>query len=328
MAWLIPEIVQLVGIVLLLILVAALIAPFESLGWWAGWDQRWRGPATLEPADPSVYVEEEGGAQWYVVYLSGVGALDPEELTEKEDNFLNLLDACLPGAIIIRDVFPYSVTNNPLTGRRRIATFYKNLVLFVQRTRLTPLLLLVTTRNLFQVAVSADRRYGPIYNFGVAREIAMSLVNHGYHLGDPQPVIVMGLSGGGQIAVGCVPSLKRILRAPVWVVSIGGVLTSDTGIKDVQHVFHLSGSQDHIQYTGAVLYPGRWPIFRASTWNREMARGKMTIIDMGPMKHMGHGDYMSRSARLPNGETHVDKTVAVIADAIRSIRVPTSQAHA
>src|SRR4051794_5586112 len=118
MTSLLPEIYQLVGVVVLLVLIAALLAPFESLGWWAGWDQRWRGPATLEPPDPSVYVEEEGGARYYVVYLSGVGSLDPSKLVEKEENFLNLLDAQLPGAVVIRDVFPYSVTNNALTGRR------------------------------------------------------------------------------------------------------------------------------------------------------------------------------------------------------------------
>ena len=135
-----------------------------------------------------------------------------------------------------------------------------------------------------------------------------------------------GHRGGGQIAVGATPILRGLIRAPVWVVSIGGVLTSDTGITTAEHVWHLSGSGDNIQYIGRRMYPGCWRMFPNSAWNQALRGGKITFIPMGPMKHMGHGDYMSRSAKLPDGESHVHKTVEVIAASVESIPSPVQAA--
>ncbi len=315
MVWLVSEIAQVAIIALVAILIVAMLSPFESLQWWAGWDDRWSGPAEL-PALSVTPVDDQ--ANCYIVYLSGVGSMDPSTLNPKESNFLDLLQERLVGEVLLRDVFPYSVTNNPLTGRRRLGAFWR----WAQRAveRFKNLVWLITTRNLFQVAVSADRRYGPIYSFGIAREITLSLVRHGYRFGSGIPIVIIGLSGGGQIAVGCTPSLARILDARVWVVSIGGVLTDDPGILAVEHVYHLSGSKDAIQHVGARLYPGRWPIFKRSAWNRARAQGIISVIAVGPMKHMGQGDYFSRSARLPDGRSHVEKTVDVVAAAIDQIR--------
>lgn len=322
MEFLVSNLLILLGALLLLTAIAAFVSPLESLGWWAGWDNPRTGPTQLLPSDTRAVRAVRPDALAYLVYLSGVGTMDPTTLTEKEADFLDLLQSRLPGAVICRDVFPYSVTNTPLLGGRPLAPFWRWWRGLVETTRVSTLLTVVTTRNLFQVAVSADSRYGPIYNFGIAREIVLSLVRHGYRLGDPRPVIVMGLSGGGQIAVGSVPSLTTILSAPVWVVSIGGVLTSDAGILAVRRVYHLSGSRDRIQHVGALLYPGRWPILSNSAWNRAQRAGRLTVIPTGPMKHMGHGDYMSRSATLPNGQRFVDRTVDTIVDIVNTLTHP------
>ena len=41
MSWLVAEILHLIAIAIVLFLIAALLAPFESLGWWAGWSRAW-----------------------------------------------------------------------------------------------------------------------------------------------------------------------------------------------------------------------------------------------------------------------------------------------
>jgi hypothetical protein len=111
----------------------------------------------------------------------------------------------------------------------------------------------------------------------------------------------------------------------VWIVSIGSILTDDPGILEVEHLYHLSGSKDHTQHIGKVVYSGCWPIFPLSAVHQAARRGKITVIDVGPMKHMGLGDYMSRSARLPDGRRHVDKTVEVLGEVLQEIRAQAPQ---
>jgi hypothetical protein len=68
-----------------------------------------------------------------------------------------------------------------------------------------------------------------------------------------------------------------------------------------------------------VFYPGLWPIFPRSAPNLARRQGRISVIDVGPMKHMGIGDYMSRSAVLPDGRRYVDKTVDVLVGFVREI---------
>jgi hypothetical protein len=51
---------------------------------------------------------------------------------------------------------------------------------------------LIDWRNLTQVFVSMDPRYGPIYNKGVADKLAAGLVRHGYPVGSRAPVTLIG----------------------------------------------------------------------------------------------------------------------------------------
>ena len=53
-----------------------------------------------------------------------------------------------------------------------------------------------------QLFVCADRRYGPTYNIGTAREIMRCLQRNGYQIGSGVPVTLIGWSGGAQIAIG------------------------------------------------------------------------------------------------------------------------------
>jgi hypothetical protein len=323
------DILALIGVAFVLLLFAAAASSLESLLWWAGWDKT--AAAYPTPAFPEPQSLQGWGApsdaepDSYVVYLSGAGTMDPARMDEKESRFVGDLRARLPGSAFVLDVFPYSPTNRPLTDERWLRRMW-NYVLRarrVDRRRRSTLQRLgihaAQFRNVLQVAVSADRRYGPVYSYGVARAIAASLLRHGYPIGSRRPVILMVLSGAGQISVGCTPLLRRMLGRPVWIVSIGSILADDPGILEVEHLYHLSGSRDRTQHIGKLFYPGLWPIFRHSAPNLARKQSKISVIDMGPMKHMGIGDYMSRSVVLPDGQRHVDKTVGVLARLVLEI---------
>ncbi len=317
MDWIITKLVDVGTIALLLFLIVALFAPFESLGWWAGWSKRWPDPLSLPDLPP---LRPQGNEpSCYLVFLSGVGITDADRLIPKEQHFLDLLSLRLPDAVLLHNVFPYSAVNNPLTGARPLRWFWRWVGQAMRRPETKGFFYIVALRNMLQVAVSADQRYGPLFNFGVARAILLRLLERGYRPGSTVPIVLIGLSGSGQVAVGSGAALHRLLDVPIWVISIGGVLTSDPSILEVEHVYHLAGSQDYTQYLGMRLYPGCWPLLRGSAWNRAMARGKRTIIPVGPMKHMRHGDYFSRSATMPDGRSNVEHTVAVIGDVVTAI---------
>ncbi len=309
---LLPPLFCLIILAFFLLVTMALISPFEALSWWAGWTKR-----DLQPVEP-IEVPDVAADQvdLYIVYLTAIGGISAD-ISVRERRFLVHLEKALPGnTVIISDVFPFSVNNNPLNGERTLAWLWQR----IHNTRLggrgSGLAALIFIRNLFQVAVSSDPRYGPIYNVGVARELARSLIHHGYPPGSGIPIVVMGWSGGGQIAVGVVPYLSQALQAPVFVVSIGGVMSADPGISDVKHLYHLQGSRDSFPRIGQILYPGRWPFMRHSAWYRAQEEGKISTIDPGPMRHTGRGDYFDRRSMLPSGQNHLERTVKVIVDVL------------
>jgi len=305
-----------------LFLIACMAAALEPLLWWAGWSRR--SAVVLLHLDAPVAADSpEPDVDSYIVYLSGAGTMDPTMMEEKERQFIELLHSRLLRSVLITDVFPYSATNNPQLGERRLARLWRY-AWRARNTRRRSFFQWLSVhaqqlRNSLQVAVSGDRRYGPILSYGVSQVIVAGLLRHGYRFGSDKPVILTALSGSGQISVGCVPILKRLLRRPIWIASIGGILTDDPGILETEHVYHLSGSLDNTQHMPRFFFPGVWPIFTQSAINRARRQGKITVFDVGPMKHMRQGDYMSRSATLPNGQRYVDKTIDVLTEIVARI---------
>lgn len=305
-----------IGIVLLALLLLALLSPFEALGWWSGWSRRRLTPdaGSWPEVTPDML---EQAADHYLVYLTAIGGISSETISRRERGFLELLQERLPNSTLIDDVYPYSVSNNPLNGERQFAWLWQRIHNSRMRGKGGLTAVLIFVRNLFQVAVSADRRYGPIYNLGVAREIARSLVRHGYPPGSGIPIVLMGWSGGGQITVGVSRYLNLAFDAPIRIVSIGGVTTDDPGIAYVDHLYHLNGSRDKFPRIGDILYPGRWSFVRHSAWNQAKADGRITVIDPGPMVHTGRGDYFDYKATLDDGTTFVTQTADITARVIR-----------
>ncbi|MBP6468802.1 MAG: hypothetical protein KBE23_09275 [Chloroflexi bacterium] len=308
---------------LLLFVLLAMASPLEALGWWSGWSKR--QTSRVRPSESAPLPIPASDADYFIVYLTAIGGISAEDISKRELTFLAHLQTQTPTAEIIHDVFPFSVTNNPLNGERQLSWLWQKIHNSRMGGKKSFVSTLIFVRNLLQVGVSSDPRYGPIYNVGVAREIALSLLRHGYRPGSGKPITVMGWSGGGQIAVGVVPYLHQALDAPVYVVSVGGVMADDPGVAFMEHMLHLQSAKDNFPDIGKFLFPGRWPMVRYSGWNQAVADGRITIIDPGPMIHTGRGDYFDYKAKLPDGRTHVEKTTALIGEFIRQ-QVPTPTA--
>ncbi len=316
MAWIETFLWQITLLVASALLIAAYLAPFEVLGWWSGWSERYLEPSK---ADLSKAVRRPHGAGYFIVFLTGVHGFDKGTGAQKELDLANNIAARLPyEAIVVDDVFPYSVSNNPLNGERLSAFLWR----WVDRNRRrldAPVRLynaIIATRNIFQVAVSADKRYGPVTNAGVAREITMSLLRHGYPPGSGKPIHIIGYSGGGQIGVGAARYLRTALAAPIHIVALGGFFTDDTSIAYVDRVDALQGSRDPLPWLGRVLYSGRWPIFPHTQWNRARRRGRIRFIPCGPMTHFGDNDYFSTVSWMDGERTYADHIADMAASVI------------
>jgi hypothetical protein len=319
-SWIAGFLWEVIGLLLLLLFIIALLSPLETLGWWSGWSRRHlAGESAEEPADRPA---TPNATATFVVFLTGILGFESGVAGGREMRLMAEIAGRLPDdVVLIDDVFPYSVSNNPLNGDRLFARLWR----WVDKRRRDARSLvnlyngLIVTRNLFQVAVSADPRYGPLTNVGVAREIARSLLRHGYPPGKGKPIHIVCYSGGGQIAVGAARYLNKELAAPVRIVSLGGVISDDPGIAYVDRLVHLQGTKDVVAPVGFLLYPGRWPLLRHSAWNEALRDGRITVIKPGPMTHFGRSDYFSNKATFDSGTTYAQRIAEMTADVIKAM---------
>jgi hypothetical protein len=306
-------------------LVAALLSPLGPLFWWAGWTHR---PASMIAA-PSDAPRPHAAPTHYVVYLSGIGVVNAADLGDLELGYLRRLAARLPGCVLIHDVFIYAVDNVGLSAEPWLGGFWRWVRHSqVARSRIAVLGNLINLRNLLQMLVSADQRYGPLYSWGTAGVIARSLAAHGYRSGSGAPVTLIGYSGGAQIALGAARYLGPALGAPLQMITIGGVMSADPGLDAIAAVHQLCGTHDPMPGYGACCFPGRWPIVRRSAWNRACAAGKITTVAVGPAQHHGLGGYFDPAVRT-DGPSLLDRTadatgglVAAMIDRHRAVAIP------
>lgn len=295
---------------LLLLIISAVMAPIESLGWYAGWFGEQEAPPDVQQVEQNQAESPSPSlANHFVIYLSGIGAITSDAVPQEEIVFLDTFEPRLTNTLLIRDVFPYAVTSAGLTSERFFAGIWRWLE---QRRLKNPnavLANLVNIRNMLQVAVAADHRYGPIYSLGVAQEMVRQLVHHGYVIGSGKPVTLIGWSGGGQVSVGSAGFLYGMINAPIRVISVGGVMASDPGLDHIVHLYHFYGDKDPVQGIGAKVFPGRWKSSVTSPWNRALSEGRITLTSLGPYAHNGKGNYFDMQNMLPDGRTYAEKTM-------------------
>ena len=305
---------DLVGVLLTLGALAAVVAlvssPFETLGWWG----TWLNPYADEPwPTPHADGERDRPRAW-VVYLSGIGSISGDELLPNEVRFLDALDEALPHCRVVRSVFPYSPSGRSLlTGQRVFQWLWRRLE-HARRSGGSAAPSLVNLRNLFQVMVAADHRYGPVYGFGLAQTVVRHLARAGYDAG--LPVILLGSSGGGQISLAAAPYLAAALDAPIGVVTVGGVMGSDRGLDHVVRLTSLAGAKDGVHRFGRRVFPGRWPVMADSSWNRARAEGRLVERVIGPMGHAGRGAYFDPDAVTAAGVPFLRVTVRAVSEAV------------
>ncbi|MGB3493172.1 MAG: hypothetical protein WBA57_10615 [Elainellaceae cyanobacterium] len=303
--------------------VAGVLAPLETLGWWAGWYED-DIDTTLHSGDLATPLNETQTQtiSRYIVYLDGIGQSGFEYLPDIEE-FLDALTPTLPADVaLIRGIIPYSVLNNPLDEDRPLAFLWKAADKARVANPAAILGFLVNLRNTIIVSVSADKRYGPLYNQGITQVVYNGLLKNGYRPDSGIPITLIGFSGGGQMACACAPLLKRILNAPLEVISLAGVMSGNCDILQLEHLYHFVGDKDPVERLGPVLFPGRWPLFFLSFWNRAKRRGKISIFSMGPLGHQVPGGILDPNVILADGRSALQQTLDYIHQILNGTLLP------
>ncbi len=299
---------SLLTIFVLALIFILVISPLESLQWWAGWV----GDTDAGPTQPPRPPPQSSGsvADHYVLFLTGVGAMGTD-VDPWEQRLVDLLHAGLSRGVVLAGLFPFTVRDDTLTEHRRTAWFWRWLG-DIRATRPSLVARLIDWRNLTQVFVSMDPRYGPIYNKGVEEKLATVLHQQGYPAGSAQPITLIGYSGGAQISLGAAFYLVHELRAPVTVISLGGVLGDDPGLENIEKLYHLWGDNDLEARLATMVVPARWGISRRSRWNRAIAAQRLIQTCLGPMRHTGPQGYLDPEVKVADGRSYLEVTAATM----------------
>ncbi len=313
------------------LLLSGLLSPFEALGWWAGWygdgietHITCKIPAQLS-AEANESAPKAAAPRRYVVYLDGISQ-SCADYPRRVQNFLDTLDVSLPpDMVFIQDIMAYSALNRPLTTQRPFSTFWRWVNRMEAGYPQSPLDIFVNLRNTFQVAVSTDNRYGPVFNRGTAQVILNSLRQRGYRAGTP--ITLLGYSGGAQVALGAVTYLKYALDVPIEVISLSGVVSGNNGVGLIDKMYHLTGDRDPLAQIGAMMFPKRWPMIAWSSWNLAKAEGRVCFISLGPVSHNGPTGPIDPVSQLPNGHTHLDQTMDIVMNILLGTLAPSNKAR-
>lgn len=303
-------------------LLALLLSPLEALEWWAGWFEGERSRRHPHRGFHLHAAPAEHPKALYLLFLDGIARAGTHENIRQVQRFLDALREALPEAEVIDDLFPYSVTGVPLTEQRTLSRLWRFADGRKRTARMSAVGFTINLRNLLQVAASSDRRYAPVYFQGEAQLLLNSLLQHGFDPRRPSHVVLVGYSGGAQMAMGAAAYLQRALRMWVRVINIGGVVSSHRLIDELARVDHLQGSRDLVERVGALAFPARWRLAPLSAWQRARREGRIRVHRIGPMSHLGAGSYVDDRASF-EGKSHAQHTLeAVVALAREELAEP------
>ncbi len=317
------------GFVLVLgvtLFVALVTAPFEAMSWWSHWTANpLDAPAATEPEQsPVVNALNTTKSKATVFYVTGIGTMAGDFHPELEKHFLDELKRILPYVTVIDNFFPYSPAGIPLTGQRIFSRFWR----FSGRHRAFVTKTLIRLRNMFQVLVAADGRYGPIYSAGTFRTMKQKLLTSGHSEQSPQPIILLGYSGGAEISLGAGPFLRPEFKGRLTLLSLGGVVSSHAGVSSFDRIVHIEGSKDRVSRLGGLIFVHRWPVFGKSHWNQARKNGRISAIPMPGMSHNGPGGYLDDTLE-DEGKSNLAQTLMIVKETVdQEIRSSRKDPHA
>lgn len=288
-----------------------IFAPVGTLMWWLNQSREPLETATQPEFRPKS--SRSSSIDCYIVYFPGVGDYSANQLTSGEEFFLTQLTKRYPNCVAVSDVFPYSASNTSLGGQRFSAPVWT--AIEQADGWLKNADVLIKIRNLWRFAISTDDRYGQIYNRGIAMAV-LDRMNAAHPIPAPeQPlkIILIGTSGGAQVALGAAEYLAKSRYQPeLFIVSVGGDFEGNLGFDAATQVNHLQGTNDWIEDLSRWIFPSRWSITVGSPFNQAKRQGRYTVQTIGPHEHDGEQGYFGLAHMGDGQTTYVERTLETV----------------
>ena len=290
---------------LLLIPIAGIVSLASQFAFWEGWleglpdvEMLWTDPGTddhgeAHGADHATddHGEADGADHATIVYLDGIHQSELDH-PPRVAAFLAELERRLPERVqLLRGLETYTVMPVALREDSGGTWFWRRLFALQEQhpAGWVPLLaaVLVQANNVIKVGISSDRRYGPIRHYELALKIVLRLREQGFRPGGSGRLILLGYSGGGEMAFGVADYLIRIARVPLHIISFCGVFSGEHVLERVASIGTVVGDRDPVAAFGNIAYPGRSPLLPFSRWRRALASGRVQRVTVAGMNHNG-----------------------------------------
>lgn len=226
-----------------------------------------------------------------MVYLDGIHQVERDHPPRVKNLLAQVEEGLDSSTVLLRGLDSYTVQPVKLAEDRGSAWFWQRLFALQEEhpngvVRFCSSFL-VEANNVIKVGISSDRRYGPIANYLLAVKILRQLQQAGFAIDQGQEVVLMGYSGGGEMAMGAAEYLHQLTRSPIRILTFCGVFSGNQPLQNVDDIAMVVGSADPVAALGTIIYPGRLPWLPLSNWNKARRRGQVQRVCMEGLNHNG-----------------------------------------
>ena len=285
------------SVLVVLVALAGVYSVMVDFVFWEGWMNGLPDPSRLFTADG----EASGRHQHYVVYLDGIHQSE-ESHPPRVSDFLGCLEESIAeDTMLVKGIEAYTITNAGLRSTTFAGWLWQRLFALQEHhpNGLVRFIcaFCVQANNVIKVGISSDRRYGPVMNYELALKIARRLDAIGFRPHQASRIILVGYSGGGEMAIGTAEILQQLCRVRVQVITICGVFSGNGELKSVNDVAMVVGSQDPVAALGRIAYPGRLSFLPLSNWNCWQRHHSLQRYMIEGMSHNGSSGPFSTAFR-------------------------------
>ena len=271
------------AVIAVVICLISMVGLYSLIGSASQWD-RLHGATVATPSkDPA--------PRHILIYFDGIHQLDQSH-PPRIAHFLGLLESRLPpDSLLIKSLSSYANENtslevDPAAGRvlrvlnrwsARWRDAWKSLALEI----------IIQVNNVIKVGIVSDSRYGPIVKYQqalkvyqlLAERVDVSTLAH-------SKIVLLGYSGGGQMALGSAAYLAKMCQANVSVCTLCGVYSGNQDLTSLSTIVSIQGSRDPVAGLCRYLFPRRFMV-SFSQWTRAENSGRVATISVPDMTHNG-----------------------------------------
>ena len=296
---------------LILIPLTGIYSVVSQYAFWEGWLEGIPQPAELLQAN----ARHQGGQQVrrFVIYLDGIHQQEKDHPPRVSAFLEELKQRLADDHRLVRDLETYTFLPVALADDSGSAWFWRRLFHWQEHhpNGFVQLLaaVLVQANNVIKVGISSDRRYGPIRNYELALKITLRLAEEGFDPSQGSELVLLGYSGGGEMAMGVADYLRSICKVPVQIITFCGVFSGNQRLERTKQVTLVVGTRDPVAAFGRIAYPGRLPLLPFSKWNKVRRQGLVHREVIDGMNHNGN--------RGPFSERYRGEVVGRVLDVLR-----------